>query len=242
MITPPRLAERLERVLQLDRSAASRLASIVLATGTRPHQEIGRELRFGGLARRWNKTLDADRARYLASVISGRILRDNCRILDVLSGTGSLARALREAGHTVVEIERLEQYGRPRDEDTFDFALDKVHVAAEKYDAAIVVTVLHHEPHPDALIGWLAELDVEQYVVVENVRCREADVATHRLFDTFFNECLNDFGAECPGWYWTRQQWRVSLQSLGSPSEPETLHAVPGIPFPYDVFVITRDT
>jgi hypothetical protein len=193
-------------------------------------------LRTKQLDTRWNDVLDRQRASFLAAYLA-RGIRRGLTILDILAGTGTVGAELRRLGYSVVEVERRRHYP-DRDRDCVD--LDEVVPETLDGDVAVVVASLHHEARLDYFIGWLSRLPVPRFVVVENLRDEETNPEMHYRFDWFFNHCLNEFGAECPGWYWTQEQWMDALSSLGEVRWLSRSGDVPGIPFAYDFFEVTR--
>ncbi len=240
MVPVLQFQRRLEKALSRTEPSIEPLACSILKSNMGPSStdNIKRLLRESGLGHHWNTVLDAGRSTYLAEKIMSYLPESNSTILDVLSGTGTLANELRMRGCTVVETERFSDYGRSSaSHATVDFSRRAI-LRNRPFDVVMVVTSIHHEPRVDPLIGWLSTLHTKQYLIIENLRTEDTDLALHERMDWFFNRCLNDFGAECPGWYWDKSQWEMIAQSLGNAHWQETLDNVPGIPFSYDLFLV----
>ncbi|MGZ0049324.1 hypothetical protein [Brevibacillus gelatini] len=139
-------------------------------------------------------------------------------------------------------MERIAHYPGLKDTGrAWDFDTERTKLENVSADVAIVLASMHHEAELDKFIGWLSKLDkIKQFIIIENLRTSETDFELHQRMDWFFNRCLNDFGADCPGWYWDKKQWEVLLGSLGKVQWLYTMNDVPGIPFAYDLFVINR--
>lgn len=191
----------------------------------------------------WNKVLDIKRAKYLAQIIFNLIKIENTLILDVLSGTGTVAKELRNLGCKVIEIDRLKNYPevqKRKDRYLYDLEDEWDNVVDLYPDVVLVITSLHHEENIDYFLGRLANLNTKRFIIIENLRTEETDYILHQRMDWFFNNCLNDFGADCPGWYWDRKQWEQILSTLGNVEWKFSMNDVPGIPFSYDLFDINR--
>lgn len=223
-------------------SISSIAASILEADFDEPWESLVRnQLKETGIVDQWNSILDFQRAEYLAQEIKSLIPKPNPVILDILSGTGTIATVLRSLGCQVIEVERLAHY--PLLENSgfvLDFDTERRKLEGISADVAIVVAAMHHEADLDNFLGWIATLKIERVIVIENLRTSETDFDLHQRMDWFFNRCLNSFGAECPGWYWDQKQWEILLGSLGKVRWFNTMKDVPGIPFTYDVFDIMR--
>jgi hypothetical protein len=191
-----------------------------------------------GLGPHWNRILDADRARYLASILARFLPKPGARVLDVLSGTGTVAAALRLRGFEVYEAERVDQFDRRPGPWLLDIGSLQSEASRLRPAVVLVLASLHHEPDLDGMLGRLSQLEVPRLLVVENLRSQDTDADLHARFDWYFNRCLNSFGAECPGWYWTREQWALCLSSLGAVRWLMRMDDVPGIPFAYDLFEV----
>ncbi len=240
MVTLPELQRRLEKALSFTDPSIELVARLIVESdmGADATQNLRVALQEGGLGRQWNKVLNASRSKYLAEKIMSYLPEPNPTILDVLSGTGTLAKELRLRGCTVIETERFSDYGRcSNSHETVDFSRRQI-LQTRRFDAVIVVASIHHELSVDPFIGWMSTLHTNQYLIIENLRTEDTDCVLHERMDWFFNRCLNDFGAECPGWYWDKSQWEMVSQSLGDAHWLETIDNVPGIPFSYDSFLV----
>ena len=234
------IATRIARCCHCPVDRAARLARELLSidVSAADGAAIKRRLLGDGLATSWNDALDRQRASFLARRIDELV--DPCAsMVDVLSGTGTLSAAIRERGHLVIEVERPRHYPARR---FGNFVSDIDAVAPTELTAEVGLSVasLHHEESLDRFMGWLSQVSVERWIVIENLRDEETNADLHRRFDWFFNRCLNDFGAECPGWYWTSEQWLDVLSTLGEARWISRTAEVPGIPFAYDFFEVIR--
>jgi hypothetical protein len=100
--------------------------------------------------------------------------------------------------------------------------------------------VLHHEPDPVGLLDQLAGLRCRRWVVVENCLDEDNTEEFHLFVDRFFNECLNRFNVPCVPQHRTVDGWHALLSRYGSVNAGPTKVDVPGIPFPYELLVVTR--
>ena len=205
-------------------------------------EALGLALKQVELGLWWNHVMDHHRAAYLAHKVQALVRGDGLRVLDVLSGTGTVARALRSRGARVHEVERLSMFPslEPAD-DRYDLDTEAERVENLEVDVVLVAASMHHEVDLDWLIGWLSRLRTRQFLIIENLRSAAMTSEMHARFDWFFNRCLNQFGADCPGRYYTREQWSLLLSSLGVCQWKCEARDVPGMPFPYDFFLVTRD-
>ncbi|WP_330961993.1 class I SAM-dependent methyltransferase [Photobacterium sp. 53610] len=198
-------------------------------------------LETGGLGRRWNRILDCQRATRIADQLCQIIPLNSPKVLDLFSGTGTVGTALLERGWDVVAVEKkMFPHSEAGSLQCFDYEYcrDSNFFSESEFDVVLIVTSLHHEPDLDEVLGWITQLKTKRIVVVENLRCESITANIHCRFDWFFNHCLNDFHAPCPGWYWTQGQWEACLSTLGSPNWLLRDEAIPGIPFPYDYFMV----
>lgn len=192
-------------------------------------------LRDTGLRAAWNESLDHRRPQRLAPELAPLLFG---RAVDVLAGTGSLTRTLVQHGVDLTGFEESHAYPgpmpacvRPIEE------LDSVGHA----DSALLCTVLHHEPHPLALLDSLSRLDCKSWVVVENCLLPGITDEFHREMDIFFNCSLNNFDVACTASHLSPAAWLEMLRPYGSVRHVTRVVDVPGIPFPYDVFQVITD-
>lgn len=221
--------------------AKSILEADLTKSDNKLEQFVKWQLKETGIGKRWNYILDQRRSEYLAKKIMNLLPEENPVILDILSGTGTVAEALRDLGCTVIETDRLSHYPKlSGSKKVLDLEEDWGQVSKISADVVLVLTSLHHESNLNQFIGKLATLKTKRFIIIENLRTEETEYDLHSRMDWFFNRCLNSFGAECPGWYWSREQWEILLGSLGNVQWKYTMDDVPGIPFTYDLFDIKR--
>ena len=194
-----------------------------------------------GVRARWNETLRCDRAAALAARIRPLVAEP---LLDVLTGDGSICRALSDLGVArLAATERCGEYPEsclPPDVlfRPFDDEMDLGQFGAS---TALLSTVLHHEPDPVRLLDALARTDIPRWIVVENCVTPEFSRSFHQVADQFFNTCLNEFGVHCGDEHRTIGEWTELLARYGAVAVIDGAFTVPGIPFPYSLLVVNRD-
>lgn len=181
----------------------------------------------------WNNILDNERSATL-----GAIILPYCRgrTADLLSGTGSVTRWLSEfGGIDVVAYERLSQYQR------FQFpTIDISRLSSQhgQYETVLAIAVLHHEASPAQFMQNICSIGAKRAIIVENCLVPEWPQDAHDYMDSFFNLSLNQFGIDCPGEHQSEVVWIDFLSKFGEVSKSEYLPPIPGIPFPYHLFVV----
>jgi hypothetical protein len=220
------------------------LADTVAASFAKGHDDAraaSELLRRSGVSAQWNKILRTDRAVALATRIRPLITEP---LLDVLSGDGSICRALSDLGvASLAATERSGDYSesvRPSHVPFEPFA-DDLDLAQFGAATALLSTVLHHEPDPVRLLDALAHSRIPRWIVVENCVTAQFSRPFHQFADQFFNRCLNEFGCQCVEQHRTLDEWVEMLTAYGSVAVINEAFTVPGIPFPYSLLVVSRD-
>ncbi len=195
-----------------------------------------------GGRREWNRVLAADRAKTLARW-AGSYLEPP--VLDVLGGDFTVLRALTVsclAASACIGCERRAAYNATWEELPFPVypVPDPVELPKSQYRTALVSAVLHHEPDLEHLLGALAAGPAERWVVIENAVDTENTEDFHLFVDEFFNCCLNKFDVSCVPQHRTVMEWRELLGQYGRVRVAGVMEDVPGIPFPYQMFVVDR--
>jgi hypothetical protein len=165
-------------------------------------------------------------------------------IVDVFAGDLSVACALnRTAANRVIAVERTSlQASSPAGDGVILHAFrDFNDLSGVKGDTAILVTALHHERDPDAVLVALAAGSTRRWLVVENCIDAEFDASFHLAADTFFNKCLNRTELYCGHQHRTVLEWRERLRVFGQIVTEETRTAMPGVFLPHTLFVLARD-
>lgn len=246
----PAVLERFEQRLQwvwkrdgfapADRDRLARLLRIVIADlGFRPASDL---LHLAGVRTWWNAVFARQRSAFIADWVLAHLKPP---VLDVLGGDFTVLRALLTRGlnpEQVVGCERSYAYDLQWSE--FDFPVHPVPEDLTLPDVAaytlLISTVLHHEPEPERLLQAAAVLAAPRWVVIENCVDGDNDAQFHLFVDEFFNRCLNNFEVPCVAQHRTASQWQELLGRYGSVTHIETRQEVPGMPFPYTVFVVDR--
>jgi hypothetical protein len=193
-----------------------------------------------GVRARWNDVLRQQRAAALAARIRPLI---RGRLLDVLSGDGSVCRALADLGVAdIAATERAGDYSQASLPGNATFApfTDALDLSTFGADTALLSAVLHHEPDPIRLLNRLAHAGIARWIVVENCVTPEFSQPFHRFADEFFNSCLNEFGVSCVDQHRTLEEWTEVLSHFGAVTVIDPACATPGIPFPYAFLVVDR--
>ncbi|MEU4771525.1 hypothetical protein [Micromonospora sp. NPDC023644] len=193
-----------------------------------------------GIRDRWNKVFAEGRSAVAAEWIAPHL---GTPWLDVLAGDFTLTRGLaRIGGQPAVAVERRSAY--QTDWAGLDFPvidLDELGgLRGQAFDTAFLGTVLHHERDFGPLLEQLAALDCRRWLVAENCLDAENDEEFHLLVDEFFNRCLNTFDVPCVPQHRTREGWMAALSEYGTVTHVGQRAAMPGIPFPYDLFLVER--
>lgn len=196
-------------------------------------------LRTTGIRRQWNEVFARQRS---AVVVQWLLPLVQCPLLDVLAGDFTLTRQLHAAGATVVATERKDAYEVTWSQQPFPVVdhTELGSLTAEGTVSALLCAVLHHEPNPAELLDQLDGFGHARWIVVENCVDDDNTDEFHLLVDRFFNGCLNQFDVPCVPEHRTREQWSQLLGRYGTVSTIDTRRDVPGIPFPYDLFVVDR--
>jgi hypothetical protein len=232
---------RRDRIVIADPAGVARLLRHLLDDGGVEAAGARELLRETGIRHRWNAVFAVARARLLAEALAP-LLRPP--VLDVLAGDCTVSRALVERGvHPVRAVERLWQYPE------VDWSRVEVPVSDigspgwpdQGERTRLVCAVLHHAPDPVALLDELAGSRTGQrWVIVENCVDPRYGPEFHRFIDEFFNRCLNQFHCSCVPEHRTAAEWTELLRGYGTVEEYRELPVVPGLPFPYQVFVVER--
>jgi len=215
---------------------ADRLVSMLKDEG--PRSTNARAfLRESELREAWNDVFDHHRSTRLAAQLAPYVTGP--RVVDILAGNGTLTKAvadLVDADVTAWEVPG--SYDPP-------FAhpvkpLDELPEQAAKDGTVLISTVLHHEPDCVSLLDRCTRLGAARWLVVENCLHDHVSRRTHELIDDFFNGCLNEFDVPCSYEHRTVRGWIEILSRFGRLTYYTDLGRIPGLPFPYELFVIDR--
>jgi len=195
-----------------------------------------------GVRAEWNRVFAEQRSEFVASWLAGHLTGP---VLDVLGGDFTVLRALLRHGldaGSVTGCERSTAYETDWSRLPFpvhDVPAD-VRLPEGEYGSALLCTVLHHEPEVRRLLDAVARTGAERWVVVENCLDAENSEEFHLYVDEFFNRCLNTFDVPCVAEHRTAEEWRTLLGGYGEVTVEESRTDVPGMPFPYTLFVVER--
>ncbi|HZM75047.1 MAG TPA: hypothetical protein VFC19_04935 [Candidatus Limnocylindrales bacterium] len=190
----------------------------------------------------WNRVFAEERSQFIADWLLPYL---EGQVLDVLGGDFTVLRALVAKGLSATQTvgcERRNAYAvdwsaLPFPVRDFDLSLG---LPIGFVDTYLICTVLHHEPDLDAFFAILDRGSACRWVVVENCVDDANSEAFHLYVDEFFNKCLNSFDVPCVPQHRTAESWRDLLGAFGRVIHTETRSDVPGMPFPYTLFVIDR--
>lgn len=195
-------------------------------------------LRNSGVREQWNDVLCRSRANALAARIYPHVTGP---LVDVLSGDGSVCRALSDLGLGALSAtERSGDYPSSHlpSHILFETFADDLDFTRFGASTALLSTVLHHEPDPCRLLDSLARAGISRWIVVENCVTPEFSRPFHRFADEFFNRCLNEFGLKCVEQHRTLHEWEKLLSAYGTLCVIDESFDVPGIPFPYSLLIV----
>ncbi|BBA95577.1 hypothetical protein RVR_487 [Actinacidiphila reveromycinica] len=195
-----------------------------------------------GVRAEWNRVFAEERSDFLARWLGEHL---HGPLLDVLGGDFTVGRALLRHGLASQALTGCERsYAYETDWSQLPFPVHDVPpdlaLPAGPYACLLMSTVLHHEPDVVALLDAAAELDAERWVVVENCLDADNDEDFHLYVDEFFNRCLNTFEVPCVPQHRTVDGWRDLLGHYGTVTAEQVRRDVPGMPFPYTLFVVDR--
>ncbi|MEW5289999.1 hypothetical protein ABW286_12525 [Erwinia papayae] len=186
----------------------------------------------------YNEVLDNCRSGTLARSIKNYLKPDD-KIIDIMCGTGTLTKALENAGYNIEAVERESAlYGVKN----FEYKNYDENCSLGHYDVSLLITVLHHEEKYWNLLE-LAMAHSDKIIIVENVIDKRHTQEIHEKIDEFFNRMLNQFSADCPGKHLSDIEWRILLSTLQSfkLTRVEKIGFVPGIPVPHYLYVLERE-
>lgn len=202
---------------------------------------LGAFLERSEVGRRWNALLDDERGPFLGRLIAPHAVDT---VLDLLSGSGSVARSL--ASLTGAEVAMVERRGCDAGHVSSGAARDFLELAshppAAAYDTVLLCTVLHHESEPVPLLDLAARIARRRILLVEN--CIDVDCPEdyQELVDRIFNESLNRTELPCPGNHRSRDGWLALGSSYGEARAVASVSAAPGVPLSHDVIVIEKSS
>jgi hypothetical protein len=225
-----------------DAAGTARLVRQLIQDDGTDSPAAARVLADTGVRWQWNARLATDRASCLAEWLVPHVTPP---VVDVLGGDFTVLSALVAAGlaaDRVVGCERIAAYDINVASLPFpchDLG-DGLAVPDAAGGTALLSTVLHHESSPEALLGAVALTRTRRWLVVENCLDERNGPEFHLLIDEFFNRCLNHFDVPCVTQHRTAKAWRSLLSRYGSVSYEAERVDVPGIPFPYTLFIVDR--
>jgi hypothetical protein len=223
-----------------DPAGMSRLVRLLL--GAEGFEPTARLLAESGVRAEWNRVFAEKRSEFVASWLAEYLTGP---VLDVLGGDFTVLQALLRHGldaGSVTGCERLAAYPTDWSElpfPVYDLSAD-LSLPDGSYGTVLLCTVLHHEPEVRPLLDAVARTGAGRWVIVEN--CLDADNSEdfHLYVDEFFNRCLNTFDVPCVPQHRTAAQWRDLLDDYGTVTVEEDRSSVPGMPFPYTLFVVEQ--
>jgi hypothetical protein len=190
----------------------------------------------------WNRVFAEERSEFLAGWVAPYL---QAPVLDVLGGDFTVLQALLRHGLDPIGVAGCERsHAYDVDWSVFPFPVhdvpDDPRLPGGDFRTAFICTVLHHERDVDRLLAAIAATPARRWVVVENCLDAENSEEFHLFTDEFFNRCLNTFDVPCVPQHRTAQQWRDLLGAYGTITAELSRGDVPGMPFPYTMFVVDR--
>ncbi len=137
------------------------------------------------------------------------LLPDAGSILDIGSGRGVVTSILRERGF---EVTPLDVRDRSMERELAPVVYDgrKIPFPDKAFDCALLLTVLHHTPDPDAVLREAARV-ARRIIIIEDVYTN-----TLQKYMTFFTDSLFNLEfRDHPHSNRTDAEWRRSFERLG---------------------------
>lgn len=136
-------------------------------------------------------------------------IRAGDRILDIGSGSGHIARHLKEKGYAVTSLDVADKCAF---EDGHPVLYDGkiIPFADDSFDAALLITVLHHVADPAALLRE-AKRVAQRIVVIEDLY--QGAVQKHLTYA--MDSILNREFIGHPHSNKTKEEWKESFKALG---------------------------
>jgi SAM-dependent methyltransferase len=151
------------------------------------------------------------RRRVLVERISS-LIPPGSSVLDVGTGDGSIAAAIREAkpGITVTGIDVLVREGTLIPVAPFDGV--RIPHADNSFDVVLFVDVLHHTQDPQVLLNEAARVAKACVIIKDHNRDGFLAAVTLRFMDWVGNA---RFGVALPYTYWSAREWRAGYARAG---------------------------
>lgn len=150
------------------------------------------------------------RSRVLASRLA-QLLPNGGTVLDIGCGDGLLDKMLMES-HPDLEIHGIDIAVRPEAHVPVDLFDGRVIPHEERsFDIALLVDVVHHSDHPEALLAEAARVGRSAVIVKDHLSDAWLADARLRLMDQIGNRA---HGVSIPYNYWSSDQWFDAFKRL----------------------------
>ena len=229
------------RRLGIDVNLAAAMAlgatQLLAARGLAAASDLHQKLEAQGVRRGWNAALGDARAAFLAAAVAPHVVGS---VVDVLCGDGEMARRLAAVrGRPVAVTERHADYpGLRRAHPEIRNFCGRRGPGSARFDTALLVTVLHHEDDPEALLAHAVKLARRRVIVVENCIETRYPADFQQLMDVFFNQILNTTCLRSPGRHRRASHWCQLLRRYGAVAPPLALGHAPGVPLGHTLMVV----
>lgn len=152
--------------------------------------------------------LSEQRAKELIRRVEHYLSRDD-RIIDVGSGTCSICKILRDMGYSVLplDIYNFSFYG---DIKPVVYDGKSMPFQNNRFDKALVITVLHHVNSPDSLLKEIKRIS-RKIVIIEDICVGKL----HKMITFLFDSLLNLEFTKHPHSNRTDAEWKNSFAKLG---------------------------
>ena len=141
------------------------------------------------------------------------LLRDHLsptsRILDIGAGPGYVTRFLTDEGHHVTGLD-VTNLSRIPDWAPTLYDWKTLPYSDASFDTALLLTVLHHTPDPDALLAEAARV-ARQVIVIEDIHTNRF----HKALTCFMDSLVNNEWRGHPHTNRSDAEWRATFPSLG---------------------------
>jgi len=164
---------------------------------------------------RWGKTWVKKKVQPFLSYLNG-----SDKILDIGSGNGLVAHALRESGYDVTPLDVADlSYNESVKPVVYDGR--EMPFEDKKFDVALLLTVLHHIDQPDEVLREACRV-ARRVIIIEDIYENKLQKKLTFVVDSFINWGY----AACPHTNKDDQEWRETFETMNMQLENVTYRKV----------------